>query len=534
MILRACNIRSSETGREGVVHRAIARRTFVIAAKEYFHYCDLNRFYTTHPQLFHILALAAPFTARFEGYNATSSRMSVVLRLLFGLLALLTLASTAGAAPDATLFRIFLKDGSAVVSYGEFSRVGDRVVFSMPVGGTADQPRLHVVSLPESTVDWFRTDRYSASARYQHYAKTRGESDFFELNNEVARVLNEIALSTDRQRALDIADQARRTLADWPRTHYGYRQEDVREIVALIEEAIAGLRVAGGANAFEVALVATTQPVEIEPVLGLPTPREQLDHIFRVAANTDQTSEKIALLQSALAMLNEAGPAINPVEATALRRSAERQIRDENSIDRRYSQLSDRLITAATKAARKAEVASVERVLSQIAKEDAKLGGKRPQSVQALRTMVEARLEGARRLRLLRDQWTVRRAIYRDYNKLVGLQLGQLVQVQSSLEAIRRLDGPKPDALRSLRRRLSGGSERLQRLRIHEDLRPTHELLVGAWRFAESAAAGRYTAISTGSVAKAWEASSAAAGALMMLARVQQEMRGLLEPPQLQ
>ena len=42
----------------------------------------------------------------------------------------LALAMSAGAsAADAVLYRIFLRDGSTVVSYGEFARVADRVVF---------------------------------------------------------------------------------------------------------------------------------------------------------------------------------------------------------------------------------------------------------------------------------------------------------------------------------------------------------------------------------------------------------------------
>ena len=83
-------------------------------------------------------------------------------------------AVSAEAAADATLFRLFLKDGSAVVSYGEYTRVDDRVVFSMPVGGSAGRPRLQVVWIPAASVDWPRTDRYAQSARYQHYADTQG------------------------------------------------------------------------------------------------------------------------------------------------------------------------------------------------------------------------------------------------------------------------------------------------------------------------------------------------------------------------
>jgi hypothetical protein len=66
-----------------------------------------------------------------------------------------------------------------------------------------------------------------------------------------------------------------------------------------------------------------------------------------------------------------------------------------------------------------------------------------------------------------------------------------------------------------------------------EQLRSTHDLFVAAWRFAQSAADARHTAIVSGDMATAWQASSAAAGSLMLLARAQAELREALEPPKL-
>src|SRR5687768_2354897 len=61
-------------------------------------------------------------------------------------------------AESVTLFRVFLNDGTAIVSYGEYARVGDRLVFSMPIGAVdanaAGDPRLHVVNLPVSSINW--------------------------------------------------------------------------------------------------------------------------------------------------------------------------------------------------------------------------------------------------------------------------------------------------------------------------------------------------------------------------------------------
>jgi hypothetical protein len=439
----------------------------------------------------------------------------------------------AHAAADATLFRLFLRDGSSVVSFGEFARVDDQVIFSMPVGGAPEQPRLHVVTLAASEVDWARTDRYAAAARAQHYAETRAEDDFQLLSSEVARVLNEVAYATDKSAALATAEQARKTLADWPAAHYDYRERDVRQVVALLDEAISDLRASTGRSDFNLALVATPEETRYEPLLGMPGIAEQIDATLRVAQLAPRVADRVSLLQEVLTLVAEAGTLISDVEASRLRRSAEAQIHAEGILDQRYAVMSRRLLTAATNAAGRARIDGVERVIHPLPKEDARLGRKRPEVIDALTTALQVQLDKARRLRLMQDQWQVNRVSYRQYQHSVGSSLLQLVKMQPSLDAIRRLAGPAPSTLVTLRSRLTGGADRLQRMTVPETLRATHELLVSAWRFAESAVDIRYSAVSSGNVATAWQASSSAAAALLMLTRVQSDIGALLEPPRL-
>src|SRR6266550_7767875 len=93
-----------------------------------------------------------------------------------------------------TLFRVFLNDGTAVVSYGEYARVGDRVIFSMPIGGVAEdptvEPSLHMVNIPAAAVNWGATARYARATRYAQYVATRAESDYASFSGDVASVLN--------------------------------------------------------------------------------------------------------------------------------------------------------------------------------------------------------------------------------------------------------------------------------------------------------------------------------------------------------
>ena len=126
------------------------------------------------------------------------------------------------ATADAVLYRVFLRDGSTLVSYGEYARVGDRVVLSVPIG-EGEQPQLQLVTITEASVDWQLTDRYAEAARANRYASTRGEDDFNLLSGQVARALNEVALTNDPVKRVALADGARQQLADWPATHFGYR-----------------------------------------------------------------------------------------------------------------------------------------------------------------------------------------------------------------------------------------------------------------------------------------------------------------------
>jgi hypothetical protein len=459
--------------------------------------------------------------------------MAAVLRL-FIVVACLAVPAVVSAAPDVTLFRLFMLDGSVLVSYGEFVRLEDNVIFSMPVGGRPDRPRLQVATLRADLVDWPRTERYAASARYQRYAETRGEDDFQRLSNEVAAALNAIASSTDRQQALVLAERVRQTVAAWPQSHYGYRHNDVREIVSVLDQAVSSLRAAVGANPFELSLVALVGPPELEPMLGMPNIREQLDQVLRLATLTTSPSDRMALLQAALGLIGEAGAALSPADTASLRRNAERLMRAELAADKRYADLSRRMLSEAARAAERADSRTVDGLITRLPQEDAKLGRARPQLVEALNTSLQARLNDARRLRLLRDQWALRRPTYRQYQRNVSSSMLMLAKSTAALEAIRALEGPAPERLVALRTQLRGGAERLSRMHTPEYLRDVHERLIGAWRFAENATTARFNAVSQADSSAAWEASSSAAGALMMLARVQQDLQALLSPPRLQ
>jgi len=451
------------------------------------------------------------------------------------LLSLIVTTTGAFSAPvlaaDALLYRIFLHDGSTLVSYGDFARVADRVVFSIPIGDLdGPSPALHLVSIAESAVDWERTDRYAEAARARHYADTRGEADFDVLSAQVARALNDVALTKDAARRLALANEASRMLAEWPAAHYGYRASDVAQLSSLLDEAVSELRVAAGQSRFDLSLVAiaSTLPPNV-PALPPPTLRESIEQAFTVARVTPDPTERVSLLQAIVHGLQQSG-----LEATwtaALHAKASAELSLELKTEKNYRDLVKETVTAATERARRADVDGIEALVKAVLKADDKLGRRRPQTTAALLATLDGRLDAARRLRLARDAWVMRQEGLTEYHRRIRSAVDRFRRSTGVIEQIRRLAGPSPNALPPLAERLTLGWRELKLVKPPAEAESAHGMLVNALQLAIRAAVSRQVAITGTDMNTAWEASSAAAGALLLFDRAQEDLRKLRTPP---
>lgn len=432
---------------------------------------------------------------------------------------------------EAVLYRVFLRDGSTIVSYGDFARVGDRVVLSIPLGGP-DQgpPTLQLVSIPESSVDWPRTDEYAYAARARRYAETRGEDDFARLSNEVAHALNQVAHTADATQRLALADAARRMLSEWPARNYGYRARDVAQLSGLLDEVVSELRVAAGQSRFDVSLVATTAPPVPVPLLPAPGARESLEQALTVARLAEEPTERISLLAAIEQSLK---PLTGEAWASALSGRITGELATEHRLDRVYGDLTSRTVAAADERARQADVRGIEALIRSVLQADDRFGRRRPQATAALLATLDARLDDARRLRLARDAWTLRLGLVRTYEARIRPTVDQFRRSTRWLEDIRQLAGPSPAALVQLLQRVEAGSRSLGRIKPPPELTVVHGTLTAALQMAGRAAGARQSAIRSTDMQGAWDASSAAAGALMMFDRAHEELRRLAAPPEL-
>jgi hypothetical protein len=443
-------------------------------------------------------------------------------------------ATTAIDGQDVTSLRVFLKDGTTLVSYGEPARIDDRVVFSMPTSASPSDPRLHLVEVSTEMVDWDRTTRYAEAARAARYVATMAETHYAQLTYEITQALNDVAMTEDPARRLAIVERARRTLAAWPASHFNYKKAEVDRMLALLDEAIADLRAAAGVSQFDLNLVAAVEPPRMhDPLLPPPTTQELVNQTLRVASLTDRPAERTSLLATALTTLDREAAALPTNWVAATRQSVQAQYEAELDIDRRYRALTARVVNLARQRAQAADVRGVERLEAEVRARDAELGSRRPASVDAMLGVVREQLDAARRLRLAHDRWAMRAMVLRRYTTAIASPLDRLSLLKGALEDVKALAGSAPAALASLEQTAAWALKAMSTLVPPDEFRTVHTLLINAAQLADSAARLRREAVISGDLGRAWDASSAAAGSLMLTSRARIEIETVLRPPPL-
>jgi hypothetical protein len=433
-------------------------------------------------------------------------------------------------ASDVILYRLFMLDGTTAVSYGEYARVGGTVVFSLPLSGLdSETPQLQLVSLADSTVDWPRTEAYAEAARAKQFIDTRGEAEFSRLSDAVAGTLNQIAFTEAPAARLALADRARRLLADWPARNYGYRAKDVAELANMLDEVVSELRVAAGQSRFDVSLVANPSSPPAVPMLPPPTVRESVEQAFALSRGTPDAAQRTSLLKGITEAL--IGPASEGGWAAALRARAMSDLITSARTDHAYAALNTRMLKLADERVRRADVGGIEGLIREVLKADDRLGRQRPQETAALLATMDLRLDAARRQRLTLDRWALSLGAVRSYVRKARPSVDALLGTRAPLEQIRSLAGPSARTLRQLEKSAGIASRELALIKPPAEAVTVHGLLQNAFQMALRAVDTRMTAIGTNDMSLAWQASSAAAGALLMLDRAREEIQRLTSPP---
>jgi hypothetical protein len=255
----------------------------------------------------------------------------------------------------------------------------------MPSQLTRDPVELHLVTIPSKRIDWPRTEQYAESVRAAAYGASRGDADFSAFSSEVAKTLDEVAKIQEPAVRLATAERARQKLAEWPAAHFGYRNAEVREALAVLDEVIAQLRASMGMTRFDLTLSANA-PLAAPPPPPLPPPSDaELVEQFVAAASIAETpAERLGLLQTVMRLLDRAIGLLPTEWTTRMRRTAGGDLEREQKVEQAYDQLRTRTLDEASKLAAGGRAADLERLREQVKQEDKRLGGQRPGDIAAL------------------------------------------------------------------------------------------------------------------------------------------------------
>ena len=162
---------------------------------------------------------------------------------------------------------------------------------------------------------------------------------------------------------------------------------------------------------------------------------------------------------------------------------------------------------------------------------DRALGGRRPQQVMALLAAIEAKLEAAREYQLHLEHYAAVRRDLLAYERRVRPAFATLDGLKSVMAFIRDMKSMAFERLVRADTRLQAMSVELARVTPPSDLAEVHATLLSAIHMSVQATSRRRLAVAAISMSLAREASTAAAGAELLLAQTRELLARRLFPP---
>jgi hypothetical protein len=429
-------------------------------------------------------------------------------------------------APPGSTFRVFLRTGEPLPSYGEAAIVGDRVVFTLLVGGESDlRRRFQLVDLAADDVDLDRTVAYATAVRGAHYAATRGEAEYAAMTAEVSRALDALPELADPVDRVQAAERARERMRGWSRQSYGHRAGDVEALEYLFDVVIGELRADAGASQIALELSSREAPRAVEPLRPAPDTAESVRLALAAAAAVEPGPDRYAILHAAGEVAADAGG------LAGLGREVRSRLAAEREADERYAALARELTWQANAAIDRGDPDEVTALISQLAERDAVYGRMRPRVVRDLGRQMDLKRTAAAAYRSARARYAAVRPALLAYERRIRAALSTMDGLRPVLDAVREMRFTSFDGLRSAAGRIERTQDVLAAVSPPEDLADVHATLTSAVHLAREALARRQTAAATAAGSFTRDASSAAAGSLLLLGQARGDLVARLFPP---
>ena len=279
-----------------------------------------------------------------------------------------------------------------------------------------------------------------------------------------------------RASRLATAERARQKLADWPASHYGYRIDEVRDALDVLDEVIAQLRVAVGITRFDLSLSANAPLTEPPPPpLPPPTDAELVEQFVAAASVADSPVERISLLQTVMRLIDRA------IGDDARRMGGphapqrQRRARPRAARPNRHTTICGPARSKRRPSWRRAgDAADLERLREKVKEEDRRLGGQRPGDVAALLATIDLQASAAMPRARRGRTGTARAPCFRRYRRSTNGAFKVFNDAANALEQVRAMTGPPVIGIGPLTKRLAAASRSFQKVRAPEELASAH------------------------------------------------------------
>lgn len=444
------------------------------------------------------------------------------------LIVLSGVSSALTAAAPTPMFRVFLKDGTPLVCWGEYARVGDRLVLTVPVG-TGTRTTYEFVSIPVDKVDLVKTERYAEAVRAAQFAATRGKTEYAQISDKLAEQLSSIANIPDPKQRLAIAESARQQLIDWAEGSHGYRAKEVSQLLQMFDSAIIDLRVAAGEARFAINLSGGVMPSAPMQLRAAPTTRETIDLALKAAAVADSDDVRRALLKRARAAA--AALPKTDVRNVQLTAAVERKLAAALRVEIAYRRLDHDVRGLSGAAVDRGDVLAVDALRERVLRTDRLLGNQRPEDVRGLIEFLDRQKDAAAEQRLVLDHWESLRGELRDYQRSTAALIRALDELAPTLKAIAQMTGPPLTSLVTAERQTASVAAQFRELFAPEGASAAHSLLGLAFEQADYAVRARHRAVDSRQLDAAKDAAAAAADARARLVQAKDALAKAMKPP---
>jgi hypothetical protein len=451
-----------------------------------------------------------------------------LLAVLFSVTFAVVCPAEAQTASAGDTSRVFLTDGRALPTVGDYVIVGDRVVFVLPVGSPGTSVQQQLMSLPLASVDIPRTTQYSEAGHARQYADSRGPADYSEMTAQVTETLAAIEKETDPRKRLAMAQDAKNRLVDWPKSHYGYRASEVNQLAGLFTDVISEIQQTTSRGRFAVDLMAGPAIPSLPPPMPPLSLRESIEIALTAASIADTPSDRPAILRSALSAM--AGvPGVEDLSAEATRR-----LQLEMAADSAYATMAKQMTTLANAAMRRGDVKGIQTLQTELVNRDRALGSLRPLEVKALSDQLQATLAKTRAYREALDHWNAAGARLYRYERDVRPVLSGLSGLEPVFEHIRDSQYMAVDRVLKSLGRLTTLTALFEAVEAPDDVQDLHSTLRSVLVLARQACERRRQVDAAPNRLVAQDAAAAAAGTLLLATKVRQDLLARLTPPKLQ